>query len=58
VVVHPRAEERDLVVRARVARRERAEMVVHVLLGHAGRQIERAVEPDLVRHLGLEDLVE
>ena len=41
VVVHPGAEERQLVLGGDVARREVAQVGVDVLLGHAGRQVER-----------------
>ena len=46
VVVHPRPEERDLVLRRDVLRGEVAQVRVHLLLGLAGRQVERPAEPD------------
>jgi hypothetical protein len=50
VVVHPRAEEADLVLGARVAGGERAQVREHLLLGHAGRQVERPPQPDALGH--------
>jgi hypothetical protein len=58
VVVHPGAEEGDLVVTARVAARERRQVVVHVLLRHPRREVERPAQPYLLGHLRAEDLVE
>src|SRR3712207_8187641 len=37
---------RSLVLRARVARGERGQVREHLLLGHPGRQVQRAVEAD------------
>ena len=54
MVVHPGAEERDLVLGRDVARGEVAQVRVHLLLGPARRQVERPVQADPGRH----DLVE
>ncbi len=56
VVVHPGAEEAELGIGVRVLGRERAQVLEDVLLGHAVRQVERPVEPDLGRDL-LEELL-
>ena len=44
VVVHARAQERDLVLGARVARGERAELIVDLLLGQPGVERQRVAE--------------
>jgi hypothetical protein len=57
VVVHPSAEERDLVLRRDVLRGEVAQVGVDLLLGLAGRQVERPAEPHALGHVG-EQLVD
>ena len=57
VVVHARAEERQLVVGGDVARGQLAQVGVHLLLRPARRQVERAVEPHALRDR-LEELVD
>ena len=51
VVVHPGADEGDLLVRVPVPSGERSEMLVDLLLGLAGRQVERPPEADPLRDL-------
>ena len=58
VVVHPGAEERDLVLGRHVAGRELPQVRVDVLLGQSGGQVERAPEPHPGGHLALEELIE
>ena len=57
VVVHARAEEGDLVLRAGVARGELGQPLVDRLLGHAVRQLQRTVEPHAGGQVG-EQLVD
>ena len=57
VVVHPGAEERDLVFGRDVAAREVAQVRVHLLLRLARRQVDRPVEPDALGDVG-EQLVD
>ena len=57
VVVHAGAEERDLVLGRDVARRQVAQVRVHLLLRLAGRQVDRPVEPDALGDVG-EQLVD
>ncbi len=57
VVVHPGAEERDLVVGGDVARGERAQVREHLLLRAPLRQVERAIEADALGER-LEQLVD
>ena len=58
VVVHAGAEEGDLVLGARVGRGQRAQVRVDVLLGHAGGQVERALQAHGGRDLAIEELLE
>ncbi len=52
VVVHPRPEEADLVLGARVARRELREPLVYRDLGHPVGKLQRAVQPHAGRQVG------
>ena len=52
MVVHPAAQEADLVLGRHVARGQVAQVRVHLLLGLAGREIDRAVEPDALGDVG------
>ena len=54
VVVHAGAEERELVLGGGVLGGEVAQVGVDLLLGLAGRQVERAAEPHALRHVGEE----
>jgi hypothetical protein len=57
VVVHPGAEEGQLVLGRRVAPGQLAQVRLHRLLGQPGRQIERAPEAHALRDAG-EELVD
>jgi hypothetical protein len=57
VVVHPGAEEGDLLVGVPVARSERGQVVEHLLLGHAVGQLKRPAQPHAVRDLAREQVV-
>ncbi len=58
MVVHAGAEEAQLVLGARVARGERAQVLVDVLLGQPGGQVERAAEAHARGDLAVEDLLQ
>ena len=58
VVVHAGAEEAELLLGRAVALGELAEMLVDVLLGAPGRQLERAAEPHGGRDLAVEELLQ
>ena len=58
VVVHARAEEAELVLGAGVARGERAQVLVDVLLGQPVGQLERAAEAHRRGDLAVEDLLQ
>ena len=58
MVVHAGAEEAELVLGARVARGELAQVLVDVLLGQARRQLERAAEAHRLGDLALEQLLD
>src|SRR6185503_219615 len=57
VVVHPSTEERDLVLGRDVAAREVAQVRVHLLFRLARRQVDRPVQPHVLRDVG-EQLVD
>ncbi len=57
VVVHAGPEEGDLVLRRGVARRQGGQVRVHLLLRHAGGQVERAAQADALGDAG-EQLVD
>ncbi len=58
MVVHARAEEAQLVLGARVARGERAQVLVDVLLGQPVGQVELAPEAHRLGDLAVEDLLQ